>query len=213
MGENNKAIETIISFLKTNPSGSTPSDIARKTKINRMTVSKYLNILKAVNIVSFKGVGMAKVYVLNDSPLFSAISDKNGNHTNIIKQAVDDMGIGINISDKNLDIVWYNKNLKDWIGKDTEEVKGKKCYTVFKNNKSICEGCPCVLTLKDGKVHSAINVGIDKQGKNRIFYLISSPLYDIHHKITGVIEVTILLDNCDKMSEQIKILKSKYNIE
>lgn len=213
MDDSNNSTEKIISFLKMNKNGSTPSDIARKTGINRMTVSKYLNILKAVNIVRFKDVGMAKVYVLNDTPLFSAITDNENGYFRIVRQAIDNVGIGINILDKNLDVVWYNQNLKDWVGKDWEEVKGKKCYTIFKNNKSICDGCPCALTLKDGKVHSTINVGIDKYGKNRLFYLISSPLYDINNKITGVVEVTMLLDDCSKMSEQINSLKSKYNIK
>lgn len=205
----NNIIEKIVSFLKKNIVGSTPSDISRRIGVNRMTVSKYLNILKAVNLVKYKGVGMAKIYFLNETPIFTALSEPENDYFKAVKKAIDDVGIGISIIDKDLKIVWFNRNMQNWTGKKAEASKGLHCYCTFKNNKSVCENCPGALTLRDGKVHKAVQDGIDKDGKTLFFQLTTSALYDLNNKVVGFVEVVKDLDDLREIVKDVEEFKKK----
>jgi len=67
MEEERKVIEEkIITLLKQNPHGMTTSDIARALGMNRITVAKYLEVLKAEGIVDYKQIGKMKVWFLNE---------------------------------------------------------------------------------------------------------------------------------------------------
>ncbi len=65
--EDRKKIESrIIEFLKQNPYGATISEISRHLKINRITLSKYLDVLRVEGILDYKTVGRAKLWFVND---------------------------------------------------------------------------------------------------------------------------------------------------
>lgn len=52
----------IINFIKNSPLGVTSSDIAHYLGLNRMTIAKYLAIIKEKALVDFKQLGMAKLW-------------------------------------------------------------------------------------------------------------------------------------------------------
>ncbi len=52
----------VVDVLKKNPYGLSSSDLARIIKINRMTLVKYLALMRAHGLVEFKNIGMAKVW-------------------------------------------------------------------------------------------------------------------------------------------------------
>jgi len=54
----------IIQCLKESKESITISEIARRLGINRITASKYLAILEAKGIISFRPVGKAKLYYI-----------------------------------------------------------------------------------------------------------------------------------------------------
>lgn len=56
--------DRILHALQHQPLGMTASDVARFTGLNRITVTKYLEILMTRRIVTFYRVGFAKVYRL-----------------------------------------------------------------------------------------------------------------------------------------------------
>jgi predicted ArsR family transcriptional regulator len=59
----NKEIEDkIVNFIKNSPLGVTSSDIAHYLSLNRMTIAKYLAIIKEKTLVDFKQLGMAKLW-------------------------------------------------------------------------------------------------------------------------------------------------------
>ena len=57
-----KLFNQVVAVLKKNPYGLSSSDLARIMKINRMTLVKYLALMRAHGIVEFKNIGMAKVW-------------------------------------------------------------------------------------------------------------------------------------------------------
>ena len=54
----------IIDFVKKSPLGVTSSDIASYVGLNRMTITKYLAIIKEKTLIDFKQLGMAKLWYI-----------------------------------------------------------------------------------------------------------------------------------------------------
>lgn len=54
----------IIDFIKKSPLGATSSDIADYIGLNRMTMTKYLAIIKERALIDFKQFGMAKLWYI-----------------------------------------------------------------------------------------------------------------------------------------------------
>ena len=54
----------IIDFIKKGPLGVTSSDIANYVGLNRMTITKYLAIIKEKALIDFKPFGMAKLWYI-----------------------------------------------------------------------------------------------------------------------------------------------------
>ena len=67
----------IVDFIKKSPLGVTSNDIARYIGLNRMTMTKYLAIIKERALIDFKQFGMAKLWYipvnLNKESFFSKI--------------------------------------------------------------------------------------------------------------------------------------------
>ena len=60
----NELEKKIIDFLAKHPKGLTISDIAISLDSHRHTISKYVSVLEALNIVEQREVGRAKLCVL-----------------------------------------------------------------------------------------------------------------------------------------------------
>lgn len=54
----------IVDFVKKSPIGVTSSDIARSVGLNRMTITKYLAIIREKALIDFKQFGMAKLWYI-----------------------------------------------------------------------------------------------------------------------------------------------------
>ncbi len=59
---NSETEKKIVNFIKNSPLGVTSSDIAHYLGLNRMTIAKYLAIIKEKALVDFKQLGMAKLW-------------------------------------------------------------------------------------------------------------------------------------------------------
>ncbi len=61
---NTEIKEKIIGFLKTRKIGASSSEISKRIGHNRITVTKYLEIMKAHKLVAYEGIGQAKLWHL-----------------------------------------------------------------------------------------------------------------------------------------------------
>ncbi|MFC1704969.1 methanogen output domain 1-containing protein [Nanoarchaeota archaeon] len=52
----------IVKFIKESPIGVTSSEVARYLNVNRMTITKYLAVIKEKTLIDFKQLGMAKLW-------------------------------------------------------------------------------------------------------------------------------------------------------
>ena len=79
---NSEIERKIVDFIKKSPLGVTSSDIAGYLGLNRMTIAKYLAIIKEKALVDFKQLGMAKLWyvpvTVNKESYFSNLLVKLG---------------------------------------------------------------------------------------------------------------------------------------
>jgi len=116
---------------KTEASGS---DIAEKLGINRLTITKYLNVIHALGLIDFKTIGRAKVWFLKDK---GNLEDSKPKIRDTIEQYKDSLEIQKRI----LDYLKNNPYGQTWeiIGKDLNLSKETVFQTlrVLKNNDLI----------------------------------------------------------------------------
>tara|TARA_Y100000034_G_C6870783_1_gene397535 strand:+ start:745 stop:1263 length:519 start_codon:yes stop_codon:yes gene_type:complete len=143
------------------------SDISRKIKSDRRTVTTSLEKLNQNGLVEYRKVGMAKVWSLSKSPLLSLLKNKKTGY--LIKSLLDNPLDGISIIDEHNNVVWINEKLRKKFGNK----KGVKCYELLAGKKSMCPHCTALKSLKSSK--SMISKGKIKNSK---YDFITIPLKD-----------------------------------
>ena len=197
--------ENIYRFLVENEKGATASNIAEAIGSNRMTITKYLNMMKGQDLVDYRGIGMAKLWFINHSPILNSF-DKGYNVP--IKEAMNLLGEGICIIDRDMRILWYNDVVGRLVGK-LEDNKGKLCY-------DLCDIKPgdknqhCVVkTLSTGETHKAVQQLTAKNGKKLYFEVVSSPIKDKKNRVIAAIVLLIDLNDYERKMQELKALLVK----
>lgn len=116
------------------------------------------------------------------------------------KQLNDDLKIGICILNRNFQIIYANKKMKEYFPNIIEN-SGLICYETFNKpaRNEPCIYCPCVKTLEDGDIHDTITE--TPSGKSiRYFALQSSPIKNNDNEVTYIIEY--VEDITDKISNE-----------
>ncbi len=116
------------------------------------------------------------------------------------KQLYDDLKIGICILDRNFQIIYANKKMKEYFPNIIEN-SGLICYETFNkpSRNGPCTYCPCIKTLKDGKSHNTITE-TPSGNTIRYFDLKSSPIKNNDNEVTYIIEY--VEDITDKISKE-----------
>jgi transcriptional regulator with PAS, ATPase and Fis domain len=197
--------EKIYQFLLENDKGATASEIAKFIGSNRMTVTKYLGIMKGQDLVKYKGVGMAKLWHIDPTPILNSF-DKGENK--LMKEVMDILGEGISIMNKDLEIIWYNDKMAEWCG-NLKDNKGKHCYEIYQKRKNICPNCPSIKTISSGEIRKAVQPGIDTKGKTRYFDLITAPIKDKKGKVVAVMELVASLNDYKRIMGELRAFLEK----
>jgi len=91
----------IVEFIKKSPFGVSSSDIAKYIGLNRMTITKYLAIIKEKALIDFKQFGMAKLWFIpvniNKENLFEKIIASYSNNISFedLKHASENAGVDL----------------------------------------------------------------------------------------------------------------------
>jgi histidine kinase len=113
----------------------------------------------------------------------------------------------ITIVDRDLNILRSNRRMTNTFG----NLRGKKCYEVFKKKKQICNNCPTIHTFNEGTVHSSSQVGISSSGEKTHYIMTSAPVnYDSEGKVTKVMEIGIDITEINKLQEQLNFIHDFY---
>jgi len=115
---------------------------------------------------------------------------------------------GISVLNPDLTIIHTNKIMEKMYTAHLP-LRGKKCYEVYQERKSMCPWCPSNKTLLDGKRHTAIVPYPSENNPEGWIELSSYPIFDTNGKVTGVIENA--KDITDRMYAE-EVEKTLYNI-
>jgi len=113
---------------------------------------------------------------------------------------------GIAIIDNNNKIVQCNDSFLNFIGKSSEEVIGKKCFSIVHYTKFPILGCPYCKTNKT-KVRETMEMEIN----GRICEIIVDPIIDENMNVSGVVH--ILSDITERRNLENELIRAKEKAE
>lgn len=116
----------------------TISEIANLLKIERHTVSRYLQGLEAKGEVSYIVKGKSKIYSLTNNPFLEIITSNNKVSTQL-KEVLSKVNDHISIQDSNYKVIWNNKTNS-----------GQECFRIYANRETKCDNCPVDEVLSSG---------------------------------------------------------------
>ena len=90
----------------------------------------------------------------------------------------------ITVQDKEFRILQANKAAADYFGIPQEEIIGRHCYELFREDKIPCSGCPSSAVFLEGKIQS-IELYHERLKKN--FLVTISPMKDDQGKVFGIV--------------------------
>jgi signal transduction histidine kinase len=102
-----------------------------------------------------------------------------------LHQLVDLLPCYLSIQDRELRILFINRNFKNDFGDAT----GKLCYTVYKGSRQICPNCPVQKTFQDKRVHISEETVQLANGKICQILIQTAPILDKNDDVTAVIEM------------------------
>jgi hypothetical protein len=157
----------ILDLIKNDKYGMSSISISKKLKINRITLSKYLNVMESECLIYHHDFGMTKAWFVHKTP--PVMEFFNGNNGHSVKNVLNVLGDGVVVIDNNNKILWTNKTASDMVEKDIignkfsdffNEIErcnqnssfvcamGKKCAN---NKEYVCKCATATLEFVDNK--------------------------------------------------------------
>jgi PAS domain S-box-containing protein len=154
MDDYQREISLIKKTLKENPKGMTVTDIARKIKVNRNSVAKYLDIMRISGHVEMITFGPAKVFFparrIPVPDLLNYTSDY------------------ILVYDENLKITLINESLLNFIRQKKVNLIGQSVIEIIKN--VFKDEGEVLVGIKEALQGRNISLNINIKGKGGFFY-------------------------------------------
>ncbi len=94
--------------------------------------------------------------------------------------------VNIAVIDRDFHVVHANRNFIELFG----EIRGRKCYEVYKKRDAPCERCLTSKTFADGKVRVNEEVGIDREGRQAHYMVHVVPITREDGSIPWIVEMS-----------------------
>jgi len=154
-----------LEFIREAEQGATLQEVCSHCGLERHTMTKYLESLRSKGSVTFKQVGMSKVWFPTKHPLIEVL--KNRDIASGIKSIADTAG-NVAIVNKEFKVEWSNK------GKPN-----KACHEIM-GHQDKCKNCPAHKAFSTGKSQS-----VTIKGQK----VVAHPLKDEEGNVVSIVEV------------------------
>lgn len=112
---------------------------------------------------------------------------------NLLRTILDEVREDILLLDVNKNIVDVNRNVYSRLGKEKDEIIGRKCWETWSRGSEACgtESYPCPFdtVLETGKKAEALHTRVDDEGRLRYFRVYIYPIRNTQEKITHLVEM------------------------
>jgi PAS domain S-box-containing protein len=125
---------------------------------------------------------------------------------NKLQSIIDAMASGLTIQDLDYNIIYQNELLKKTFG----ERLGEKCYRVYENRDSVCEGCPVGMVYKDGKAHTVKRRVILPSGETTFWENTANAIRDASGEIVSCLEIARNITERFRAEEELRKSEEKY---
>ncbi len=160
----------LLTFLRKNDLGSTIQELSKELNLERHTLTKYLESLKAEKLVECREVGRTKLWLINKAPLFSLLNTNN-EVSESFKELLNNLDEKIYLVSRKKEVIWVNDKVKS--------LKAKKCFENF-NQSSSCQNCPAERSFVTG------NKEVEIKGNVQISTV---PIKDINGETVAFLEL------------------------
>jgi PAS domain S-box-containing protein len=117
------------------------------------------------------------------------------------------LGDGISILDRTFEILYQNQAEIDMMGTHI----GESCFKAYAKRQGICDGCPLVLTFKDGRIHT-VQRELHTDKEIRYIEITASPLKDPEGKIIAGIELVRDITERKQIEEKLREEEERYRL-
>jgi PAS domain S-box-containing protein len=104
---------------------------------------------------------------------------------NKLQSVVMAMEDGLTVQDKDFTIIYQNEPLTETYGNRV----GEKCYRVYENRDTVCEGCAVKKAFNDGKSHTTERKVVLPSGEVAFGEVTASPVRDASGRIVSCLEI------------------------
>jgi PAS domain S-box-containing protein len=105
---------------------------------------------------------------------------------NKLQSVIDAMVDGLTMQDREFNIIFQNEPIRTTSGGDHT---GDKCYRVYENRDTVCDGCPVKKAFEDGKPHTSERKRILPSGEITFWEVTANPIRDAGGKVISCIEI------------------------
>ncbi len=106
---------------------------------------------------------------------------------NKLQSVIDAMADGLTIQDRDFNIIFENEPT---IMSSGGNHIGEKCYRIYENRDTVCDGCPVKMAFKDGKPHTSERKRLLPSGEITFWEVTANPIRDAEGKVTSCIEIS-----------------------
>jgi len=104
------------------------------------------------------------------------------------------------------EIIWANRAAGESVGKEPEDLVGKKCHEIWDQSDIPCEDCPVEKAIQKGELVSGEMISPD----GRVWFVKGNPIVNEEGNIIGVIATTMNITERKKAEEELRETKERY---